>query len=282
MLRTPRWINEPMIKKVFIDQFFTSLLLISSAVHADTFRLQFHDQIMGGHQTVDLQNALREQYQVDANQLTIEKVDVVIKSMAGGGQIWFGSRYNQADRRFVAGQAGNFQNPANWTFRKIAFPVQQPDSDLQLNLNGEFKLREVIVSSADFAQPEKLQYRDQSAADILLPLYNMDLHGLSSLDLKQLLLNDTQLDPDEYHLKSVTVAVKSRQDGAQVWLECGQRVSKVEIISATEKVFGSHDPGTYQYRNINAAEYENESSPWLLKFSGDIRLYEVAVSLNQR
>lgn len=271
-----------MLKKLCMRLIFTSFLFLSTVVDADVFHLQFNDQIFGGHQTVDLQNALREQYQVDANQISIEKIDVVVKSWFGGGQVWLGSRYNQADRRFVNGQANNFNNPADWTFNQIAFVINETNSDLQLNMNGQFRLREVIVSSTGNVESEDGMHSMRAAADILLPLYHMELNGLSSLDLKQLLQNDTQLNPDEYHLNSVTVAIKSSHDGAQVWLESGQQMSKVGIINGARQAFSSHDPGTYEFRSINAAKYGNESSPWLLNFNGDFRLYEIIVSLEQR
>ena len=57
-----------MMKKLSMRLLFTFLLLsFSTCVHADVFHLQFHDQIFGGHQTVDLKSALSQQYQVDAN-----------------------------------------------------------------------------------------------------------------------------------------------------------------------------------------------------------------------
>ena len=271
------------MKKLSTRLLFTFILLsISTCVLAEVFHLQFHDEIFGGHQTVDLKSALHQQYQLDANQLSIEKIDVVVKSWFGGGQLWLGSRYSQADRRFVNGQASNFNNPADWTFNRIGFVVNETNSDLQLNLNGQFRIREVIVSSAGNVESGDVMHSMQAGADILLPLYHMELNGLSSLDLKQLLHNDTQLNPDEYHLKSVTVALKSSQDGAQAWLESGQQMSKVGIINGAGQAFSSQDPGTYEFRSINAAKYDNESSPWLLNFSGDFRLYEIVVNLEQR
>ena len=123
---------------------------------------------------------------------------------------------------------------------------------------------------------------DQVENGILLPLYHLQLNGLSSLDIKQLLRNDTRLNPDKYYLSAVMVAIKSRQDGAQVWLENGNRISKVELLSGAGQVFNSHDVASYDHRTISVAQYENESSPWLLKFNGDVMLYEIVVILAQR
>lgn len=271
-----------MFKKSCMRLLLTLFLSLSTVVHADVFHLQFHDEIFGGHQTVDLQNALRDQFHVDSNQLSIDNIDVVVKSWFGGGQIWLGSRYNQADRRFVNGQANNFNNPADWTFNQVTFPVSGTNSDLQLNLNGQFRLREVSVSVKTPTDSGNVINDDQAENGILIPLYHLELSGLSNLDIKQLLLNDTRLNPDKYYLNAVMVAIKARHDGAQAWLENGNRVSAVELLSGAGQGFNSHDPASYDHRTIRAAQYENESSPWLLNFSGDVMLNEIVVILSQR
>lgn len=271
-----------MMKKLCMCLIFTSFLFLSTVVHADVFHLQFNDEIFGGHQTVDLQNALREQFHVDVKQLSIEKIDVVVKSWFGGGLVWLGSRYSQSDRRFVNGQAANFNNPADWTFNQITFPESGTHRELQLHLNGQFRLREVIVSTQTRTDPELLFNSDQARNGILIPLYDLELNGLSSLDIKQLLRNDTRLNPDKYYLNAVMVAIKSRQDGAQAWLENGNWVSKVELLTGAGQGFNSHDVASYDHRTIRAALNENESSPWLLKFNGDVMLYEIVVILAQR
>ena len=271
-----------MLKKLCLRLLFTFFLSLSVVAHAEVFHLQFNDEIFGGHQTLDLQNTLFEQYRVDAGQISIDKIDVLVKSWFGGGLVWLGSRYSQSDRRFVNGQASNFNNPADWTFNHISFHVNATNSDLQLNLNGQFRLREVIVSVQTPSDPGNTINSDQAENGILLPLYHMELNGLSSLDIKQLLRNDTRLNPDKYYLNAVMLAIKSRQDGAQAWLENGHRVSKVELLSGAGQGFNSNDPASYDHRTIRAAQYENESSPWLLKFSGDVMLYEIIVILAQR
>lgn len=275
-------VNELMLKKTTIYQLIITLLLVSGVTQADVFRLQFDDEIFGGHQTLDLHNALRDQYHVDVNRLSIENIDVVIKSWFGGGQVWLGSRYSQSDRRLVNGQASNFNNPADWTFHQIAFPVSGTNNDLKLNLNGQFRLREVIVSIQPQTDSGNVINSDQAENGILIPLYHLELSGLSSLDLKQLLNNDTRLNPEKYYLNAVMVAIKARQDGAQVWLENGNRVSKVELLSGAGQDFSSHNPASYDHNTISVAQYENDSSPWLLKFSGDVMLYEIIVILAQR
>ena len=58
-----------MMKKLSMRLLFTFFLSLSTTAHADVFHLQFNDEIYGGHQTLDLQNELRDQYQVDARQL---------------------------------------------------------------------------------------------------------------------------------------------------------------------------------------------------------------------
>ena len=271
-----------MLKKTFIYQFIITLLFVNGVTRADVFRLQFNDEIFGGHQTVDLQTALLEQYRVDTGQISIDKIDVLVKSWFGGGMVWLGSRYSQSDRRFVNGQAANFNNPADWTFNRISFPVSGTNNELQLNLNGQFRVREVIVSAQLHTENDNLNSRNQVENGILLPLYHLQLTGLSSLDIKQLLLNDTRLNPDKYYLSAVMVAIKSRQDGAQAWLENGNRVSNVELLNGADQDFDSHDPASYDHRTISVAQYEDESSPWLLKFSGDVMLNEIVVILSQR
>lgn len=277
--------NDPdnIMKKLSMCLLFSFILLsVSTSVHAEVFHLQFHDEIFGGHQMVDLKSALSEQYQVDANQLSIVKIDVIVKSWFGGGQLWLGSRYSQSDRRFVNGQASNFNNPADWTFNQVTFPVSGTNSDLQLNLNGQLRLREVSVSVKTPTDSGNVINDDQAENGILIPLYHLELSGLSNLDIKQLLLNDTRLNPDKYYLNAVMVAIKARHDGAQAWLENGNRVSTVELLSGAGQGFNSHDPASYDHRTIRAAKYENESSPWLLNFSGDVMLNEIVVILSQR
>jgi len=125
------------------------ILLISSVVHAEEFRLNFNDAMFGGFQTVDLHRALYEQYQVDASRLDLDYIEVVLKSKYGGGLAWTGSPYSQRDRHVVMGQAANFFNPSDWNFSRLVFPATGSADDLLLNLNGQFRLREVLVRTRD-------------------------------------------------------------------------------------------------------------------------------------
>ena len=138
-----------MLKKAYNCLAGFSLLIISSIVHAEDFRLQFNDAIFGGFQTVDLHRALYDQYQVDASWLTVDHIEVVLKSRHGGGLAWTGSPYSQRDRRVVTGQAANYNNPAGWNFSQIVFPASGSADDLLLNLYGQFRLREVTVRTRD-------------------------------------------------------------------------------------------------------------------------------------
>jgi hypothetical protein len=125
------------------------ILIISSFVHAEDFRLYFNDTSFGGFQTVDLHWALYEQYQVDASRLDLDYIEVVLKSKYGGGLAWTGSPYSQRDRQVVMGQAANFYNPSDWSFSRIVFPATGSFDDLLLNMNGQFSLREVLVRTRD-------------------------------------------------------------------------------------------------------------------------------------
>lgn len=184
-----------MMKKLSMCLLFTLFLSISTSVHADVFHLQFNDEIYGGHQTLDLQKALYDQHQVDASHLFIDRIAVIIKSLSGGGQIWLGSRYSQNDRRLVNGQAGNFNNPADWTYNQVTFPTPQAKSDLQLHLNGQFRLREVAVYTQLDPGAADSTNGGPDEAYITLPMHHLELNGLNSVDIKQLLRNDTRLKP---------------------------------------------------------------------------------------
>jgi hypothetical protein len=141
-----------MLKKIYLNLLLILSLLINGPVHAEVFQLHFNDSIFGGFQTVDLHDlhrALYEQYQVDANKLVVDHIEVVLKSRYGGGLAWTGSPYSQRDRRVVTGQAANYNNPAGWNFSRIIFPARGLDDDLLLNLYGQFRLREVLVQTRD-------------------------------------------------------------------------------------------------------------------------------------
>ncbi|MEA1888700.1 MAG: hypothetical protein U9N50_02810 [Pseudomonadota bacterium] len=137
------------MKKLFVNFLLAVSLVICSASHAEDFRLDFNDTIFGGFHTVDLHRALYEQYQVDANRLEVEHIEVVLKSRYGGGLAWTGSPYSQRDRRVVTGQAANYYNPAGWNFSRIVFPAKGSADDLLLNLYGQIRLREVLVRTRD-------------------------------------------------------------------------------------------------------------------------------------
>ena len=126
-----------------------SILIVSSTTHAEVFRLNFNDAAFGGFQTVDLHQALNQQFQVDASRLDVESIEVVLKSKYGGGRAWTGSPYSQRDRRVVNGQPANFYNPSGWNFSRIVFPATGYSDDLLLNLNGQFRLREVLIQTRD-------------------------------------------------------------------------------------------------------------------------------------
>lgn len=270
------------MKKLFAALLLAVSLVISSASHAEVFRLQFKDYIFGGFRTLDLQQALYKQHQVDASGLDIETIDVVIKSQYGGGLVWSGSRNSQVDRRVVTGQAVNFHNPADWTYSHIIFPVRGTAGDLQLNLNGLFKLREVLVRTRDFRDAENELIDVQDSFRIVLPMFHLKLSGYSSIDLKQLLANDTHVNSDGYQLKGIDVSVKSRQPGGQIWLETGRKVSVLQEVATAGHLFNSKDPGTYGHYSFTAVKSNISSMPWLLKFNGDIQLNEIIIKLAPR
>lgn len=138
-----------MLKKSCTWLLGVSILLLSSLVYAEDFRLQFNDANYGGFQTVDLHWVLYEQYQVDASRLELDYIEVVLKSKYGGGLAWTGSPYSQRDRRVVYGQAASFYNPSDWSFSRITIPASGSVDDFLLNLQGQFMLREVLVRTRD-------------------------------------------------------------------------------------------------------------------------------------
>jgi|GEM_PF-1689817 len=273
---------SPTVKKLIATSLLGFSLVISSASHAEVFRLQFKDYIFGGFRTLDLQQALYNQYQVDASGLDIETIDVVIKSQYGGGLVWSGSPNSQLDRRVVNGQAVNFNNPADWTYSHIIFPAQGTAGDLQLNLNGQFKLREVLVRTHDYRGAESVVKGMQSDGRITLPMFHLELMGLNSINLKQLLRSDTRMNPDEFQLKGIEVSVKSRRQGGQVWLENGNRVSELQEVDTAGRFFASNDPGSYGRNYFKFAIGNNQAMPWLLKLNGDIKLNEIVINLVPR
>lgn len=270
------------MKKRYINLFIVLLPIFATMARADVFQLQFNDQIFGGHQTLNLEKALRSQYQVDTDKLVVEKVDVVTKSWYGGGQLWLGSRYSQAGRQTANGQANNFNNPADWTFSRITLPFQGVASDLMLNLNGQFRLREVTVHTQGISDSTGLNNGNLGEMNIILPMTHLKLKGLSTVDITQLLHNDAQLNPRNFHLKGITVALKSQQDGAQAWVQNGDRLSEPIVLNSAGENFGSDNSLSYDYRNINALHVDNTTYPWLLRLNGDIKLYEIIVLLNRR
>lgn len=259
-----------------------AILLLSSAAKAEVYRLQFNDQIYGGHRTVELKKAMQKQHRVDASKLEIEKVDVVVKSQQGGGQVWVGSRYSQSNRLTAAGQAANFNNPANWTFSRISFPAQGFDSDLQLNLNGQLKLREVIVHARDTPDSESVAKNKQGNARITLPMNHLKLTGQNTINLKKILRSNTKVNPDKYNFKGLEVSVKSRQGGGQVWLESGHQASSIQTVGGIPQAFENNNQDSYDRKYFKAMQGENQPTPWLLKFNGDLKLNEIIINLAPR
>jgi hypothetical protein len=270
------------MKKLFTALLLAGSLAISSASHAEFFRLQFKDYIFGGFRTLDLQQALYDQYHVDASGLDIETIDVVIKSQYGGGLVWTGSRNSQVDRRVVSGQAVNFNNPADWTYSHIIFPARGTAGDLQLNLNGLFKLREVLVQTREYRDAENAVKSMQVDGRMTLPMFHLELTGRNSIDLKQLVRSDTRMNPDEFQLKGIEVSAKSRQQGGQVWLENGDRVSELQAVDTAGNIFASNDPGSYGRNYFKFTNGNNQVMPWLLKLNGDIKLNEIVINLVPR
>lgn len=270
------------MKKRYVSVPIYLLLIFASMARADVFHLQFNDEIYGGHQTLNLGKALRNQYQVNAGSLVVERVDVVIKSLYGGGQLWLGARYNQADRQTATGLANSFDNPADWTFSRLTFPFLGVASDLMLNLNGQFRLRHVTVHTREISDSTGLNNDGLGQVRITLPMHHVKLNGLSTVDIAQLLQNDAQLNWRNFTLNGITVALKSQQDGAQVWLQNGEWFSEIIVLNSAGEGFGSDNPASYHYRNINTVQVDKPSNPWLLRLNGDIKLYEIIISLNRR
>jgi hypothetical protein len=271
-----------MLKKLFKRLLLIVTLLTSSTACADVLQLQFKDYIIGGHRTLDLHQALFEQHQVDIDKIQIEKIDVVIKSRSGGGQIWLGSGYSKTDVRIVPGQAANFNNPADWTFSHVVFLFNGAVSKPQLNLNGQFKLREIVVYTADYADSDNTVTNTSDNISIGLPMFHLNLIGLNSINLKQLLASDAGLNLDEYDIQSIEVLAKSRDGSAKVWLESGFETSEKQTVEGLAQVFDSNEPDTYGSSYLTVRKINNHSVPWLLKFDGEIKLHEIIVKLVPR
>lgn len=257
-------------------------LLTSSTVCAEVLHLQFEDYIIGGHRTLDLDKALFEQHQLNTDKIQIEKIDVVIKSRSSGGQIWLGSSYSKTDVRIVSGQAANFNNPADWTFSHIVFSFNGAASELQLNLNGQFKLREIDVYTVAYADSDSAVKNTSDNINIVLPMFHLKLIGLNSIDLKQLLRSDAGLNLDQYDIQSIEVLVKSRDGSAKVWLQSGLHSSEKQTVDGLAQVFDSNETDSYSSNYLTVKKINNHSVPLLLKFDGDIKLHEINVILAPR
>ena len=258
-------------------------LLFSSAAYAEIYRLQFNDQIYGGHRTVDLQKALQHQHRVDARKVEIEKVDVVAKSQQGGGLIWMGSPYSQTDRRTVPGQAVNFNNPADWTFSRQTFTTRGFGDNLKLNLNGQFKLRAIVVHTRMFNDSENIAIGKNGNVRVTVTMHHLKLMGLQTINLKQLLRRNTNVNPDKYNLKGLEVSVKSRQGGGQIWFEDnGEQTSSLQTAGGIPQVFENNNAGSYDRKYFKATLRDNQPMPWLLKFNGDLKINEIIINLAPR
>lgn len=271
-----------MLKKLFKRLLLIVTLLISSTVYAEVLRLQFKDYIIGGHRTLDLHKALFEQHQVNTDKIQIEKIDVVIKSRSGGGQIWTGSSYSKEDVRIVSGQPANFNNPADWTFSHIIFMFNSATSEPQLILNGQFKLREIVVYTRDYAVSDNTVKNTSGDVSIGLPMFHLKLIGLNIINLKQLLRSDSELNPDEYDIQGIEVLAKSRDGSAKVWLESGSESSDKQTVDGLAQTFDSNEPDSYGSIYLKIKKINNHSMPWLLKFDGDVKLHEIFVKLAHR
>jgi hypothetical protein len=246
-------------------------LLVSSAASAEVYRLQFNDQIFGGHRTVDLKKAMQHQHHVDAGKLVIEKVDVVAKSQQGGGLVWLGSHYSQSGRQTVPGQAVNFNNPAGWTFNRLTFTTQEFGNDA------------IVVHTREIEKSENVVSNKQGNVRITVPMHHLKLTGLQTINLKQLLRRNTKINPDKYNLKGLEVSIKSRQGGGQIWFEDdGQLASGLQSVGGIPQVFDNNNPGSYDRKYFKATRRENQASPWLLMLNGDLKLNEIIINLAPR
>jgi hypothetical protein len=255
------------------------MLFFSSAVYAETYHLQFRDHIFGGHRTLNLEQALQNQHRIDAKELEISRIEVVVKSQQGGGQVWLGSRYSQTNRQTAPGSAVNFDNPADWTYATLPFLTQGMGGDLMLNLNGQLKLREVVVHARKLADDKSVVKSRQGDARVTLPMNHQHLTGLYTLNLKKVLRNQSKINPDRYDLKGIEVAVKSRQGGGQVWLESGNQATEIQTIKGVSANFERRDPHTYYRIFLKALQQDNQKTPWLLQFNGEIMLNEIIINL---
>ena len=258
------------------------LLLFSTAALAGEYRLGFNDGIFGGQRTLDLAKALRKQHRVDADKLEINRIEVVAKSQQGGGLAWIGSRYSQTNRQTVPGNAMLYDNPAAWTFGHLTFMAQGLGSDLKLNLNGQIKLREVIVHAHKTTDKETLVKDHQGNARLVLPMGHQTLLGQNAINIKQLLRTKTKINPDRYNLKGIEVSAKSRNGSGQVWLESGRQASRKQVLSGSPRTFNARDRQTYDRKFIKSPVVANQKPPWRVHFNGDIRLNELVINLAPR
>lgn len=257
------------------------LLALASAAWAEEFHLRYDDRIIGGQTSFDLLRELGSQHRVDPAEFEILGVDVIAKSQQGGGQVWLGSAYSQSGRQTAPGSIANYSNPADWTFGTLRFQAGGMGDALNLNFYGNIKLREIVLHTRRKQDAVQIAGDHQGNRRITLQLNHVVLNGLTEINLKQELRRKTDLNPDRYNLKGIEVGAKSRSGNAKVWLESGNRKSQPLIVGGIPQAFDNDNTGSYDRKFIQATP-DNQPTPWLLRFSGNVKVNDIVINLAPR
>jgi hypothetical protein len=123
--------------------------------------------------------------------------------------------------------------------------------------------------------------RDRDSDRFVLRFDGESFRGLSTIRLKQEIRDQLGVRPGELRdaeLESVMVLAKSRRGEGRVWLQVGNRETRMYRVDGGN--FNSDNPSTYDRILIdNPSRRERSDGVWQLHFDGNIRVARIVVDV---
>ncbi|MEO0335873.1 MAG: hypothetical protein AAF202_05745, partial [Pseudomonadota bacterium] len=235
-------------------------IMTSSALAGEFHVLEFNDvelRSSRGQDTIQIKRELRGQLGMKAKDYNILSVMMVAKTAAGKGKAKLVVGNKETKQKVIAGNQNRYKAKGERSFDRALFkaPAGAAQGAWQIHLNGNFKIRQVVVEVA--------KKRNKVVTLELNHSVMKAGQGDDTLYLKTLSQQQHGLDTSKYNLVSVRVVAKSARGNGKAHLLVGQKASAKQGIDGTRDKFQSKA----HYKPVTFKNPKNNSNGvWQIKF----------------
>ncbi|MGB0452069.1 MAG: hypothetical protein ACPGJV_00020 [Bacteriovoracaceae bacterium] len=237
--------------------------------------VDMHDQMFQGHKTISLKRKLKNKY-VNLQGKQLVAVNLVAKTMGGRGTATLSVGHESSYPQTINGNRHDFHLNAPYTYDRVKInnPAYNSQGKWQLELNGKFKVKKiVIITKAKKAKAKK---------SITLKFYGEKFKGESSIALKrQLKSQNPYLNLNKFKLVKVKLVAKSKAGYAKAKLRVGHDKTSGETIYGNPYEFRSNAAYTFDTIQFHNPSYDSHGK-WQILLKGAVKVKEITVVLKKK